>query len=137
MSRAGYVDDLEQKEMAMWRGQVASSIRGKRGQKLLTDLRNALDAMSEKKLIAGALVDEEGACCALGCVGLARNIKPLMDETDPEEYADVAAIFDISEPLAREIAYENDERAPSDPEERWAWMRRWCEKHIAARKGQQ
>ena len=40
MSRSGYCDELEQSELAMWRGQVASAIRGKRGQAFLVELLN-------------------------------------------------------------------------------------------------
>lgn len=48
MSRSGYSNDGE--NIAMWRGQVASAIRGKRGQAFLRELVEALDAMPEKRL---------------------------------------------------------------------------------------
>jgi hypothetical protein len=43
MSRSGYVDDVDQKDLAMYRGAVASAIRGKRGQALLREMREAMD----------------------------------------------------------------------------------------------
>ena len=53
MSRSGYTDDLDDDlAMGRWRGMVASATRGRRGQKLLTDLLAALDAMPEKALVA-------------------------------------------------------------------------------------
>ena len=58
MSRSAYSDDLEDDVMNLWRGAVMSAIRGKRGQQLLRDLRDALDAMPEKRLIANHLVDD-------------------------------------------------------------------------------
>lgn len=54
MSRSGYVDDGEQWDMIRWRGAVNSAIRGKRGQAFLRELRDALDAMPEKRLVSGA-----------------------------------------------------------------------------------
>lgn len=45
MSRSGYSDDCE--NVAMWRGQVASAIRGKRGQTMLRDLVLAQEVMYE------------------------------------------------------------------------------------------
>jgi len=38
MSRSGYSDDCEGSELAMWRGQVASAKRGKRGQRFFREL---------------------------------------------------------------------------------------------------
>lgn len=56
MSRAGYCDDLDDPlEHGRWRAQVRSATRGKRGQKLLRDLLDALDAMPEKRLVKDVL----------------------------------------------------------------------------------
>ncbi len=131
MSRSGYSDDLDQKDLAMWRGRVMSAMRGKRGQRLLLDLRAALDAMPEKRLIADELVNADGECCALGCVGLARGMSNL-HEIDPEDAEQVAKAFDIAEPLAQEIVFENDDDwgGQTSPESRWKRMRQWVESHI-------
>ena len=40
MSRSGYTDDLDAKRYGLYRGRVASAIRGKRGQRLLRDGAN-------------------------------------------------------------------------------------------------
>src|SRR5580704_5504144 len=132
MSRSGYTDDYDGDDLALgrWRAQVASSIRGRRGQKLLRDLLAALDAMPEKALIIGELKTEDGEVCALGALAVARG----MDTTkiDPEEPEQVGSAFDISHQLAAEIAYMNDEcfdfryennkRVEYTPEERWQKM---------------
>lgn len=60
MSRSGYNDDIDNWALIKWRGQVASAIRGKRGQKMLRDLLAALDAMPEKSLIVHELESESG-----------------------------------------------------------------------------
>ena len=134
MSRFGYSDSIDSWEFIRWRGAVASAIRGKRGQRLLRDLVAALDAMPEKRLISDALV-YDGDYCALGAVGTARNIR--MDHLDPDEVSEVAEALDIAEALAAEIAFLNDYEPPwwrerENPEKRWARMRAWAEKHLAA-----
>lgn len=130
MSRHGYQEDLDQQDFAMWRGRVASAIRGKRGQKLIRELADALDAMPEKRLIARDLV-RDGDCCALGAVCQRRNLPDLQD-IDPEQSNDwLADTLDIAECLVQEIEYENDEGAYQEtPEQRWVRMRRWCEKNL-------
>lgn len=109
MSRSGYSDDIAVNywQHIMWRGRVASAIRGKRGQKLLRELAAAMDAMPEKTLTAHELISTDGEYCALGVVGACRGID--LSKLDPEDYDAVAAAFDIAAPLAQEIVYENDE----------------------------
>lgn len=140
MSRSGYCDDIDNWAMIKWRGQVASAIREKRGQKLLTDLLVALDAMPEKSLIAHDLETEEGEVCALGALGRVRGID--MQKLDPEEPESVAAAFGIATPLAQEIVYMNDDYLDAvwnestkryedvSPELRWAKMRAWVASQI-------
>jgi len=142
MSRHGYSDDIDQWQLIKWRGQVASAMRGKRGQQLLIDLVKALDAMPEKGLIANELIESGGEVCALGAVGVYRGV-PDLNKLDPEEPERVADAFDIAEQLAREIVYVNDEAGnnhkvvdgrwtycPETPEERWQRVRAWAIRHI-------
>ena len=137
MSRSGYSDDCEEQwQFALWRGTVQSAIRGKRGQRLLTELAVAMDAMPIKELIADELV-RDGAYCALGVVGKARGVD--MAEIDPEEAEQVSKAFDIATPLAQEIAYINDEGVsycdkPETPEHRWQRVRKWVAEQITEAK---
>ncbi len=96
MSRANYCDDLDQWDMIRWRGQVASAIRGKRGQTFLRDLLAALDGLADKRLIKDELITEEGDVCAIGALGLARGIE--MKDLDPEEPETVAAAHRLHQP---------------------------------------
>lgn len=128
MSRSGYSNDFDNWSLIRWRGIVASSIRGKRGQKLLKDLANALDAMTDKKLIIEELKSEYGYC-ALGVVGEKRCLN--LNELDPEDTESVADAFDVAEPLVREIVYLNDEVCVHrTPEERWTFMREWVKSKL-------
>lgn len=102
---------------------VASAMRGKRGQKLLRDLLDALDSMPVKRLIADELV-KDGEYCALGALGAKRGID--MSNIDPTDADKVGELFDIAPCMAQDIVYTNDEYFSSrTPEERWQKMRDW------------
>ena len=131
MGRAQYSDDMDNDwELIKWRGQVASAIRGKRGQAFLQELLDALDAMPEKKLISGDLI-RGGEVCAIGSLGLKRGID--LTELDPEDYDSVASAFEVTHQLVREVEYMNDEMHYSDEAERWQRMRKWVAAQIIAK----
>lgn len=142
MSRSGYYHGGNEWAFICWRGAVAQAIRGRRGQVLLREMAEVLDAMPVKELVAGALQDGDKVC-ALGAVGVNRGMN--MAELDPKNPLLVAHAFGIARALAAEIAYINDEdpfagtlgRARWDvettrwlwqeesPADRWARVRKW------------
>lgn len=130
MSRSGYSDDYDGADLTRYRGQVASAIRGKRGQAFLRELIEALDALPEKRLIAADLWN--GEVCALGAVGLKRDMD--MTGLDPTDHRRLADLFGIARQLVMEIEYENDEGAgywvEETPEARWRRMRDWVAGHL-------
>ena len=129
MSRAGYTEDGEDQWATIrWRGQVASALRGKRGQAFLRELIAALDALPEKKLTAGELVADDGAVCALGAAGLKRGAD--MAPLDPYDSDTLADVFGIAHQMIREIEYMNDEVWFETGEGRWRGMRNWAERHL-------
>lgn len=142
MSRSSYTDDDEDGSFAMWRGQVASAIRGRRGQAMLRDLLEALDAMLEKRLIKNALIRAAPAfippalsehvtpnVCALGALGVKRGIK--LEMLDPEDYDAVADAFGVAHQLVQEIEWMNDEAFwHVTPEQRWQNMRDWTAQQL-------
>lgn len=148
MNRSGYVDDGFDRQEEMWafiryRGAVNSAIRGHRGQQLLREMAAALDAMPEKRLIAEELVADNGQCCALGAVALARGLD--VSGLNPEEADLVAARFNIAEAMAREIAFINDsaidpldqpearpikEQLKAEERLRWRIVRDWVDRNI-------
>lgn len=128
MSRSGYSDDIDNWALIKWRGQVASAIRGKRGQTLLQELATAMDAMTIKELIAHEL-EADGAHCALGVVGVVRGID--LKSIDPEDPEAVSQAFNIAKQLAQEIADINDDGGyHQTPAERWICVRRWVDKQL-------
>lgn len=162
MGRSGYSDECDGAELNLWRGAVASAIRGKRGQQALREILAALDALPEKRLAAESLVTADGEFCTLGALGAARGID--LAPIDPDDRQAVAKAFGISEALAAEIMYENDEAVddyrwikveifgpirPHYPEygrhykdvresvkdvaeRRWRYMRKWVARHLTA-----
>ena len=124
MSRSGYSDDCDGWALIRWRGAVESAIKGKRGQKFLIELAEAMDAMPVKELIAYELV-EQGKFCTLGVIGKKRGIA--IELIDPEDSRTVAEQFGIANAMAQEIVFMNDEAAWYDetPSQRWERMRKW------------
>ena len=122
MSRSGYTDDGD--DGWRWRGTVANAIKGRRGQAFFLELIAALDALPEKKLIKEEL-EIDGAVCALGAVGKARGID--MTGIDPEDSGQVSAAFRISNAIAVEIEFMNDECfSLATEKERFSRMRSWA-----------
>lgn len=131
MSRSGYYEDsCNEWQIICWRGAVQSAIRGKRGQAFFAELVTALDAMPEKKLVAGVLQDDNGSVCALGAVGKSRSLN--MGGLDPEDSKQIAETFGIADALAREVVYENDEVGwgHETPEHRFTRIRNWAASNI-------
>lgn len=144
MNRSGYVDDGgDDLALGRWRAQVASAIRGKRGQRFIRDLITALDAMPEKKLIEGAF-QTDGGCCAAGAVGRLRGVdmSGLNPPEDDLEYYDAkewnipaAEVLDVAVPLIAEVEWVNDEgyswRGDDDGDEaRWKRVRDWATRQL-------
>jgi hypothetical protein len=128
MSRHGYSDDCyDILAIGRWRGQVANSIRGKRGQAFLRELIAALEAMTEKRLISGDL-RSNGEVCALGAVVAARGVD--LESLDVDDYEVLAGELEIASPLAQEIMWENDENGGPTPEERYQWILNWARTRI-------
>lgn len=126
-NRSEYSDDMEdQWGWIRWRGAVASAMRGRKGQAFLRELLAALDAMPEKRLITEEL-HHEGSYCALGVVGQARGMD--LDTINPDDHYAVASSFKISNALAREIMFVNDD-GRFTPEERYSMVREWAVRNI-------
>ena len=131
MSRAGYheVDDCDPEDalrIAGWQANVRRCIAGRKGQALLWELYQALEALPTHEIATGALMDTStGSVCSLGALAVHRKmaIPPAFcttgapdDEIDEYEFAEaMGPLFGIKDMLAREIMYENDEG------DRWHW----------------
>ena len=120
MSRSGYTDDNEDPlAHGRWRQAVKRSLEGKRGQALLRELVEALDAMPDKRLYPGSFATPEGEFCTLGVLGAKRGTK--MDDLGDDYECDTATVgqrFGIAPAMAAEIMYINDEYAVDE----WKWV---------------
>jgi hypothetical protein len=128
MGRSGYNEDgdYDQWLNIMWRGQVASAIRGKRGQAFLRELIDALDALPEKVLVEGELQNKDGQVCALGAVGLKRGID--VSPFDVFDYDTLSGVFGVAHQMIQEIEWMNDECVYGENKDarRWEQMRQWA-----------
>ena len=150
MSRANYSDDCDAGQLNVWRGAVKSAIRGKRGQAFLQELAAAMDAMPDKRLIAGA-ASHGGCMCTLAVVAQSRGLdldrlERLMGDGETEAIANMLGIADA---MTREVMFENDEgcgyeywlnsghhispniRHKTTEEKRWIQMRSWVAANLA------
>lgn len=140
MSRSSYSDDLDQWDLIRWRGQVASAIRGKRGQEFLRELELALETLPVKRLVRNVLevtgpqLPDEGNVCAIGALGTVRGVD--LSTLDPEDTEGVAETFDIARQLAAEVVYENDEGVWKETSaQRYARMLAWVRARIRRQSG--
>lgn len=113
MSRSGYSDDLDPLELGRWRQAVKRSLEGKRGQALLRELVETLDAMDDKRLFPGSFATADGEFCTLGALGARRGVKmdDLGDADDGCDPHEVGERFGIARAMAAEIMWMNDECA--------------------------
>lgn len=139
MSRSGLceADECDPLELGRWRAAVKAATCGKRGQAFLKETLAVLDAMPEKRLVAGdwqvpvtgmPFALKGGDVCTLGAVGRARNVD--MTDIDPDDdmaVHDIADMFGIASALAQEMVWANDEAGPwnETPEQRFARVRKW------------
>lgn len=111
MSRSGYTDENDDPlAYGRWRQAVKRSIEGKRGQAMLRELVEALDAMEDKRLYPGSFATPEGEFCTLGVLGAKRGtqVSDLGDEDECDPTM-VGQRFGIAPAMAAEIMYLNDE----------------------------
>ena len=140
MSRHGYTDDGENWSFICWRGQVASAIRGKRGQRLIKDLVTALEALPVKELASHDIINSEGCPCGLGAALQHRGIIPKeikrvsVGSDDDYDYDYVSGVLsealDIAPQLAREIMFINDDDWHSDDAGRYRAVLSWAKDNL-------
>lgn len=122
-------------------GALRSATRGKRGQRFLRDLIEALDALPVPELAVGALEDEEtGCCCAFGAVRRHRGAEnvplgfdPTREDMPPDS---LAQPFDVSQTLAWAVVQANEESSTSNTPDarrrRFKEVRRWAVAKLCA-----
>jgi len=145
MSRIDYSDDDQM--IWLWMGTAKRAIEGKRGQKVLRELKASLEALPEKKLIYGQVCNGEGVC-AVGALAMNRLMQIgksreeamaiLQKKYPAEEWEDAPErtgkdLF-ITRTLCWEIMEKNEGHRMSGSkvtdEDRYNYVLDWVNKHI-------
>lgn len=130
---------------------VKQALKGKRGQKILREMEEALLAMPEPKLIKNRFTTAKGECCAIGAL-VAHRFAPLWgvsfaeaaarlaleeDEDGFDEYEEADETMNqglkagLTQTLVWEIAYRNDDYGWNQTDEqRWEYMLGWVRRHL-------
>lgn len=91
MSRINYSDDEEYPgQFFLWQANCDRSLQGKAGQRELRELEAALLALPSKRLIHGALENEQGEVCAIACYAKHKGVD--LSKHDPEYASDRVGI---------------------------------------------
>jgi hypothetical protein len=142
MTRLHYYDDdywSDPPQEGLAAGALCSAIRGKRGQRFIRDLVQALDALPLPELAAGALEDEEtGCCCAFGAVRRFRGahavplwFHPMEEDMTP---GNLAEPFNVSKTLAWAVVQANEDGMTGNNQStrrfRWKRVRDWAVRQL-------
>ena len=149
----GDYDEQFPGQFMLWEANLERHFSGAAGQAKLRELRDALLALPEPRLIETRLADEQGNVCALGALALQHRVnhgedraKVLaemaeairdeggwVDSWDAEEQTrEEAERVGCKLPLIVTVAWENDfgPSSKETPEERYTRMLAWVEKRI-------
>lgn len=143
MSRVDYYypESLEEVMAAgRWARNSVTTLNSKRGQTALRELRDALLALPQKRLVTDTFceVDEEGNinACVLGALALHKGFKPddliILDGESASETADWASNnLGLVYTLAWNLVEMNDEQfSLKTPEQRYEAFMEWLNYHI-------
>ena len=138
-------------EWWLWENALKRSFNSRRGQLMLRELRDALLALPEQKLIYSRLADATGGVCAMGALALHHRVKAgeereavLYDlhESEPgdDDYIEtweieqttltVAEHVGMAKTMAVDVAWHNDREHDETPEERYTRILAWLDNVI-------
>ena len=144
--------DGEGPSPVLWQQAVTNALRGRRGQAVLRELREALLDLPQPRLIVGALV-REGEVCALGALAAQRlaaspitlnstqigslvELEAFVGQWTQDEFSSMefGRQMGLVRPLAWAIAYENDEGSwnRETPEQTFQRVLRWVDRQLEA-----
>lgn len=142
MSRFVPNEDGDALDAGRWEKNLRASLEGKRGQRALRELREALLALPEPRLVRGLFTTAEGECCTLGALAAYRKAraegvtiteaaKALHEAVDPEEgdfHTEEGVKAGMSRTMAWHLGYQNDdawEWGKASPERRFEGVLGW------------
>jgi hypothetical protein len=134
------IDDLDSLLAAgRWMAAAKMAIRGKRGKKALTEIRDMMLAMPQKRLAYHNVAEADGTCCIVGAYVMKQRVEAgedpaavladLIQRNDEGEFDDsngggtasLGEDYGLTYTLAWELMYRNDEVAAynATPEQRY------------------
>ncbi len=118
-------------QFGLWQGNCKRSLKGKDGQAELKELRAALLALPEKRLIHGSLIDADGEVCAVGAYARYKGLN--LSKFDPESDTDDVGIeAGMPKLVAWKVVEMNDMELDTEtPEKRYEKMLTWVESQLA------
>jgi hypothetical protein len=122
-------------QFELWQANCRRSLRGKAGQEELRELRAALLALPEKRLIHGELENEEGEVCAIGAYGKRKGLDLSKFDVDSDT-DEVGIAGGMPALVAWKVVEMNDMELDLDvtPEQRYEKMLAWVESLLAEAK---
>jgi hypothetical protein len=107
-----YEGDGDNPVSLMWNANIERICRGKRGQRILRELIDALLGLPERRLIADRMANEEGEVCAVACYATykGKTLPPRATEFGTDQYAttDLGEAAGLGFMLAWELGALND-----------------------------
>jgi hypothetical protein len=136
--RLNYSEDEDYPgQFELWQANCERSLRGKQGQEELRELRTALLALPEKRLILGALENADGDVCAIAAYGKHKGLNLADFKADPEfsdedeDSDDVGIAGGMPRLVAWKVVAMNDIHLDRcTPEQRYERMLAWVESKI-------
>jgi len=135
VSRISYCDEEDfPGQFDLWQGNCERSLRGKKGQEELGELRAALLDLPDKRLLHKALEDEEGGVCAIGAYGKRKGVdlSKFDLDTDTDE---VGIVGGMPRLVAWKVVEMNDFQFDRHftPEQRYEKMLAWIDSKLQAK----
>lgn len=129
--RINYTEDEDfTGQFDLWQANCERSARGRQGRQELAQLRDALLAMPDKRLILGSLEDEEGGVCAIGAYAKHKGMD--LSKFDPDSDTDEVGIAGgMPKLVAWKVVSMNDHELDHlTPEKRYEQMLAWVESKL-------
>lgn len=90
-----HYDEYFNNQGEFWWANVQRALKGRKGQKALRELRDAMLALPEPKLISGRLATEDGHMCAVGVLAVHRRVSK--GERREEVMRELAQLITVDE----------------------------------------
>ena len=140
--RVSCVEESHPGEFALWEGNCRRSLQGRRGQKAIQALKNALLAMPVKELHMDIFVEPSGETCAIGARMIQKKVDRGMSrelavrecaKVDPCEIQQTGVKLGMPPLVAWSVSVENDQDPNLSPRDRYQHVLNWVKRQLNER----